>query len=184
MTAGMGANQGFIRAWYHPEVQRTSKVISLNVQKLSFWVCESVAPLGSGLRCCDECSPMGMPSPFRPRSPKPRIRPPSVTTIASTSLAGQFHTMDACAGAKLYGSLNISDACSIASNLLARAASTVHHQGPIWRGDGQRRKEVCCYTHDIVRFWRTISPLSVASKYIPRGRLYSLWKFCAQHGPS
>lgn len=27
---------------------------------------------------------MGMPRPFRPRSPSPRIRDPSVTTMAST----------------------------------------------------------------------------------------------------
>ena len=34
--------------------------------------------------------PTGMPMPWAPRSPRPRIRSPSVTTIHRTSCSGQF----------------------------------------------------------------------------------------------
>ena len=37
---------------------------------------------------------MGMPMPCAPRSPSPRIRDPSVTTMMWTSSWGQFQTMD------------------------------------------------------------------------------------------
>lgn len=33
-----------------------------------------------------------LPMPLRPRSPRPRMREPSVITMASTSFAGQFQT--------------------------------------------------------------------------------------------
>jgi len=34
--------------------------------------------------------PIGMPMPSAPRSPRPRMRSPSVTTMIATSFAGQF----------------------------------------------------------------------------------------------
>lgn len=40
--------------------------------------------------------PTGMLSPLHPRSPSPRIRLPSVTTIAATSDWGQLYAMAAC----------------------------------------------------------------------------------------
>jgi hypothetical protein len=44
---------------------------------------------------CQCHTPMEMPRPFSPKSPSPRILLPSVRTMASTSFAGQFHTMAA-----------------------------------------------------------------------------------------
>ena len=39
---------------------------------------------------------MEMPKPLSPRSPSPRMRLPSVTTMASTSCAGQFQIIADC----------------------------------------------------------------------------------------
>ena len=39
---------------------------------------------------------MEMPRPLSPRSPSPKMRLPSVTTMASTSWAGQFQIMADC----------------------------------------------------------------------------------------
>jgi len=36
--------------------------------------------------------PIGMPMPFAPRSPRPRMRSPSVTTIIATSRCGQLRS--------------------------------------------------------------------------------------------
>src|ERR1022692_493850 len=46
---------------------------------------------GTPAQAVYSCSlPMGMPAPFAPRSPRPRIRPPSVTQMNRTSFSGQF----------------------------------------------------------------------------------------------
>lgn len=63
---------------------------------------------------------MGIPRPLTPKSPNPRMRLPSVTTIASTWLAGQFHAIAAymrtgTAGFGMSGVLWSHDSCMIRS---------------------------------------------------------------------